>query len=193
VDKIAVQLSERDFPAGDTLRWYAAYIFPNHEKRVAAEIGRRSVESYLPLYCSVRRRKDRRVKLDLPLFPGYVFVHLALKDRLRVLQVAGVVRLVGFGSCAAPVPDIEIARIRDILGQGLRTDPYPFLTAGRRVRVKSGPLAGQEGFVVRRKNSTRFVLTVELIRRAIAVEVEGLELEAVISRSATDVSRCAHA
>src|SRR6266850_8365778 len=74
--------------------WYAVYTFAQHEKKVAAELGRRSVESFLPLYSSVRRWSDRRVRLELPLFPGYVFVRLPLRDRLRVVQIPSVVRLV---------------------------------------------------------------------------------------------------
>src|SRR6266852_464107 len=76
--------------------WYAAYTSANHEKRVAVQLKERAVENFLPLYESVRRWKDRRMKLQLPLFPGYVFVRLALRDRLRVLQIPSVVRLVGF-------------------------------------------------------------------------------------------------
>ncbi|MGB2635213.1 MAG: UpxY family transcription antiterminator [Candidatus Acidiferrum sp.] len=172
--------------------WYVVYTFPNQEKKVAAEIGRRSVEFYLPLYSFVRRRKDRRVKIELPLFPGYIFVHLALSDRLRVLQVGGVVRLVGFSSCATPVPDIEITRIRDILNQGLPTDPHRYLATGQRVRVKYGPLVGLEGFIVRRKKRTRFVVIIESIRRAISVEVGELELEAIAPRSRENSLVCAH-
>src|SRR5215470_10036357 len=78
-------------------RWYAAHLCANHEKRVAAELNARNVENFLPLYSSVRRWKDRRVNLQLPLFPGYLFVRLPLRDRLRVLQIPSVVRLVGFG------------------------------------------------------------------------------------------------
>jgi transcription antitermination factor NusG len=154
------------------IHWYAAYTSANHEKKVAAELQRRSVECFLPLYCSMRRWKDRRVKLDLPLFPGYIFVRLALQNRLRVLQIPGVVRFVGFDTCAAPVPEIDIKRVREILAQGFRAEPHPYLTAGRRVRVKTGPLQGLEGIIVRRRNKVRFVVSVELIQRAIAVEVE---------------------
>jgi transcription antitermination factor NusG len=161
------------------VHWYAAYTSANHEKKVAAELQRRSVECFLPLYSSVRRWQDRRVKLELPLFPSYIFVHLPLQERLRVLQVPGVVRLVGFGNCAAPVPEIEITRIRDILNQGLRTEPHRYLTAGRRVRVKTGPLVGLEGIVVRRKNQLRFVVSVELIMRSMAVEVDLADIEPV--------------
>ena len=154
------------------IHWYAAYTFANHEKKVAAELQRRSVECFLPLYPSIRRWKDRRVKLDLPLFPGYIFVRFALQNRLRVLQTPGVVRFVGFDTCAAPVPEIDITRVREILAQGFRAEPHPYLAAGRHVRVKVGPLQGLEGIIVRRKNKVRFVVSIELIQRSMAVEVE---------------------
>jgi transcription antitermination factor NusG len=161
------------------VQWYVAYTSAKHEKKVAAEIGRRSLECFLPLYESLRQWKDRRIKLDLPLFPGYIFVHFSLEQRLQVLQIPGVVRLVGFSGCAAPVPEIEIKRIRAILSHGLCIEPHPYLATGRRVRVKTGPLSGLEGTIVRRKNRNRFVVAVDLIRRAVALDVEEAELEAV--------------
>jgi transcription antitermination factor NusG len=164
-------------PVASEVCWYAAYTAANHEKKIAAELDRRSVECFLPLYSSLRRWKDRRVQLAMPLFPGYIFVHFAVQDRLRVLQVPGVVRFVGFGNGAIPVPEQDIARIRVILDEGFRAEPHPYLTAGRRVRVRSGPLAGFEGIVVRRKSKTRFVLSVALIQRSVALEIDGLELE----------------
>src|SRR5437773_11314800 len=108
--------------------WYAAYTCANHEKRVAAELGLREVEHFLPLYSSVRRWKDRRVQLDLPLFPGYVFVRLALCDRLHVVQIPSVVRLVGFGGLPAALPDTEMEILRGGFGQSLRAEPHSFLT-----------------------------------------------------------------
>src|SRR5271165_6388224 len=86
------------------VRWYAAYTSANHEKRVATQLKERAVEHFLPLYESVRRWKDRRMKLQMPLFPGYVFVRLALRDRLQVLQVPGVAKLVGFNGAPAELP-----------------------------------------------------------------------------------------
>lgn len=159
--------------------WYATYVSANHEKKVAFELQRRSVEHFLPLYGSVRRWKDRRVKLDMPLFPGYVFVHFSLQERLRVLQVPGVVKLVGFSSCAVPVPEIEISRIRDILNQGFHAQPHPYLTVGRRVRVKAGPLAQLEGVIVKRKNRKRLVISFDLIQRSVAVDVSEEDLALV--------------
>src|SRR6267378_4423806 len=92
--------------------WYAAYTSARHEKKVVEELGRRNVESFLPLYSSVRRWKDRHVQLEMPLFPGYVFVHLALLERLKVLQVPGVAKLVGFGSLPVALPDEQVDALR---------------------------------------------------------------------------------
>jgi transcription antitermination factor NusG len=157
--------------------WYAVYTAANREKRVAEQLGHRSVEHFLPLYESVRRWKDRRVKLELPLFPGYVFVHLDLRDRLEVLKVPGVVRLVGFSGTPCALPAEEIEAIQKCLNRGCLMEPHPFLQVGRRARVKSGPLEGLRGIILRRKNKTRFVLSFELIMRSVAVEIDGTELE----------------
>src|SRR6266852_4954474 len=108
-------------------RWYAASTFSNHEKRVGEQLRERGVEHFLPLYSSVRRWKDRRVQLQLPLFPGYVFVHLALRDRLRVLEISSVARLIGFGGQPVALPDHEIDAMRTSLAGQLRSEPYPYL------------------------------------------------------------------
>jgi transcription antitermination factor NusG len=161
------------------LHWFAAHTSANHEKRVAEQLVVRSVEHFLPLYQSVRRWSDRRVELQLPLFPGYVFVRLALCDRLRVLQVPGVAKLVGSNGTPSALPREEIDALRTSLANGGRTQPHPYLTVGRRVRVKAGPLAGMEGILVKRKNRARFVMTVELIQRAMAIEIDEADLDAV--------------
>jgi transcription antitermination factor NusG len=158
--------------------WYVAYTMANQEKRVAMQLGQRSVEHFLPLYDSVRRWKDRRVKLQLPLFPGYVFVHLALRDRLQVLQVPGVARLVGFNGRPSALPEGEIEAIQTCLAREACFEPYPYMQVGRRVRVKSGPLEGLEGIVIRKKNRLRFVLSLDLINRSAAVEIDGADLDA---------------
>ncbi|MGB7846093.1 MAG: UpxY family transcription antiterminator [Candidatus Acidiferrum sp.] len=158
-------------------QWYAAYTSANHEKRVAAQLGQRSVEHFLPLYDSVRRWKDRRVQLQLPLFPGYVFVHLALRDRLQVLQIPGVAKIVGFNGTPAALPQEEIEALRASLESGVRATPHPYLKVGRRALVKTGPLKGMQGVLVKRKNRSRFVISLDLIMRSVAVEVDALELE----------------
>jgi transcription antitermination factor NusG len=159
--------------------WYAVQTCANHEKRVLQQLGQRTVEAYLPQYESVRRWKDRRVRLDLPLFPGYVFVHLALRDRLRVLQTPGVVRLVGFGGQPASLPDQEIEALRQGLTHEMHIEPHPYLKVGHRVRVRSGPLQGLQGLLVRKKNVSRFVISLDLIMRSVAAEIDVAELELV--------------
>ena len=159
--------------------WYAVHTCANHEKRVRQQLDLRLVETYLPVYESVRHWKDRRVHRELPLFPGYLFVRLPLCDRLRVLQTPSVVRIVEFGGQAAALPDQEIETLRRGLTRELGVEPYPYLKVGRRVRVKTGPLRGLEGILVRKKNRSRFVICVDLIMRAVAVEIDVAELEPI--------------
>ena len=157
--------------------WYAIYTCANHEKRVAAELTARAVEHFLPLYSSVRRWKRRLVRLDLPLFPGYIFVRLALVERLRVLQIPSVVRLVGFRGLPTALPKTEMESLRIGLSQRLGALPHPLCTVGRRVRITGGPFAGLEGVMKRGKNSLRVVVSLELIQRSVAVEVDAAEIE----------------
>jgi transcription termination/antitermination protein NusG len=160
-------------------RWYAAYTSANHEKRVAEQLGVRAVEHFLPVYESVRRWKDRRVTLQMPLFPGYVFVRVALRDRLQVQQVPGVAHLVGFAGSPAALPDEEIEALRASLNSGVRAEPHPYLTLGRRVRLKSGPLAGMQGILLQRKGRFRVVISIELIQRSVAVDADVADVEAL--------------
>ena len=157
--------------------WYAAHVCSRHEKQVARQLEERRVSCFLPVYRSVRRWKDRRKELDLVLFPGYVFVHLDLKDRLRVLQVPSVVRFVSFNGHPAALPDSEIEALNNGLAGGVRAEPHPYLKVGRRVRVKYGPLAGAQGILVRRKDKFRVVLSIDLIMRSVAVEVDEADVE----------------
>ena len=160
-------------------RWYAIYTRARHEKRVAQQLKLGHLESYLPLCEKQSRWQDRNVRLQLPLFPGYVFVRVALKERLAVLQIPGVVRLVGFNNVPAPLLDGQIDALRQVLGKCLGAEPYPYLIAGRRVRVRHGPLAGFEGMLVRRKANYRVVLSVDLIMRSIIVDIDGTDLEPI--------------
>jgi len=160
------------------LRWYAAYTRAQHEKRVAQQLAERAIEQYLPLYQAVHRWKDRRKRVDVPLFPGYVFVRIELQNRLEVLRVPSVVRLIGFNGTPTALPEGEIEHLRCALAGGLRAVPHPYLHAGSRVRVTAGPLEGMEGAIVRRKNRTRFILSFDMIMRSVAVEVDEIDLAA---------------
>ena len=159
------------------VRWYAASTCANREKRVAEQLSRRSAEHFLPVYETVRRRKDRRVRLKVPLFPGYVFVRLALCHRLQVLQTPGIVRLVGFSGVPAALPDVEIDSLRKGLAGGVRAEPHPYLTAGCRVVIRSGPFEGCRGILLRRKGKLRVVLSIDLIARSVVTDVDEADVE----------------
>lgn len=169
-----VSLSE----AAARLNWYALYTCSRHEKCVAQQIEQRSISCFLPLYRSVRRWKDRRKEVELALFPGYVFVRLALQDRLRVLELPSVVRLVSFHGQPAVLPEAEIEQLRQRLSRGC-LEPHPYLRVGRRVRVCGGPMQGLEGIIVRRKDRCRVVFSLDLLMRSVAVEVDESDLEPV--------------
>jgi transcription antitermination factor NusG len=158
-------------------KWYAAYTSPRHEKYVARQLDERSIDSFLPLYRSLRRWKDRRKQIELPLFPGYVFVHFDLQQRLRILGLPGVVRLVNFNGQPATLPDHDIETLRKGLDLQIYAEPHPYLRVGRRVRVLHGPMAGTEGILVRKKDKFRLVISLEAIMRSIAVEVDASDVQ----------------
>jgi transcription antitermination factor NusG len=163
--------------------WFAVYTASRHEKRVAQHLTQREIEFYLPLYRSARKWSDgSRVTLELPLFPGYLFVHIKRNERVRVLNVPGALAVVGgTGREPVPLPDGAIDALR--AGLHLRAaEPCPLLTVGQRARIRSGALAGMEGVVVRKKNSLRVVLTLEHIMQSIAVEVNVEDLEPLQAR-----------
>jgi len=179
-EEISLTRELAELPAKyNVVRWYAAYTRANHEKRVAEQLGARQTEHFLPQYESVRRWKDRRMTLQLPLFPGYVFVQIALRDRLRVLQIPGVARLVGFNGIPTALPEEDIRAIRTCVSRGCQIQPHPYVQVGRRARVNAGPLQGLEGIVIRKKNGMRFVISLDLINRSVAVEIAAKDLERV--------------
>jgi len=153
-------------------QWYAAYTRAQHEKRVALQLAERAVEHYLPVYEAVHRWKDRRMRVQLPLFPGYVFIHIPLRSQLDVLRIPSVVRLVGFNGAPTPMPQEDIERLRRAMAEGVLVQPHPYLKVGRRVRITAGPFAGCEGILKRCRGDLRLVLAIELIHRAVLVDVD---------------------
>ncbi len=160
-------------------RWYAAYTWARHEKSVAKQLEERRVESFLPLYKSWHRWKDRRQLVELPLFPSYVFVHMTLRERVRVLELPGVAALVTFQGRPAPLPELEMEALRRGLEQEIYAEPHPFLRVGHKVRVRGGPMAGTEGILLRKKDKLRVVISLEVLMRSIAVEVDAADIAAV--------------
>ena len=162
--------------------WFAVFTGTRHEKSVAQHFLERGIENFLPLYSEVHHWTNRRkVAVQLPLFPNYVFVRIDRRERGRVLQVPGVLSLVGCGYDPTPLPDAEIEWLRS--GLHLRHfEPHPYLVVGERVRIKAGPLEGMEGILLRKKNNLRVVLTVALIKQSVAVEVDARDIEPVATR-----------
>jgi transcription termination/antitermination protein NusG len=176
------------FPLSSTLiarrdarfRWYAVYTKSRHEKRIKEQLDHRSIESFLPLYEAIHRWKDRRVTVSLPVFPGYLFVRISLPEhRLPVVAVPGIVSLVGALGCPTPIADREIEVLKVCSMRGYKMVPYPYLVAGGRVRVHNGPLADLEGILLRRRGKSRLILSVKLIARSVAVEVDAADVAPV--------------
>lgn len=157
--------------------WYAAHTRSRHEKKIAEQLTGKEIAFFLPLYEAEHRWKDRLARVELPLFPGYMFVQIPLREKLRVLEIPGVVRLVSFGGEPAPLNDQEISILRQGLEKQMKAEPHPYLKKGTRVRVKRGALAGIEGILERRKDSFRLVISVDLIMRSISVEVPMADVE----------------
>ena len=160
-------------------KWFAVYTTPRHEKAVARHFEFRAIESFLPLYTEMHRWKNGcRVNVEQPLFPGYVFARVGRGATTQVLSVPGVLLIVGSGREPLALPDFEIEALRSGL-RLRRFEPHPYLVVGERARIKSGSLAGMVGVLARKKNNLRVVLTLELIMRSVAVEVDADELERV--------------
>jgi transcription antitermination factor NusG len=162
---------------GDASRWFAVYTTPRHEKAVGRQFDARQIASFLPLYRTARRWKNGcKVTVEQPLFPSYIFVHIARRHAVKVLQVPGVISIVSAGREPAPLPTSDIESLRSGLPQR-NVEPHPYLLVGEKVRIVAGSLEGMVGVLLRKKNNLRVVLTLDLIRQSIAVEVGIDEIE----------------
>jgi len=157
--------------------WYALYTKHQHEKAVARNLTCKGFEIFLPLYAAARNWKDRVKLLSLPLFPCYVFLRGDLGRRLDIITTPGIHALVSNGGQPAAIPAAELDNIRQAVANGARIQPHPFLKCGDWVRVKCGPLAGMQGILVRKKNVYRLVLSIEMLGKAAAVEVDAVLVE----------------
>jgi transcription antitermination factor NusG len=164
----------------DGSAWWALYTRHQHEKVVAEMLEAKGLEVFLPLYESIRRWKDRKKALTLPLFPCYVFVRGALNSRLPVVSTPGVHMILSRGEHIATIPEDEIEAIRRTVEGSLRVEPHPFLKCGERVRVTRGSLEGVEGILVRKKSLYRLVLSVNMLAQSVAVEIDAADVEPVM-------------
>jgi transcription antitermination factor NusG len=165
--------SEHPFDLRETAaHWFAAYVKHQHERKVALLLERRQIEVCLPQREVVRSWKDRTKKILLPLFPGYLFLRSDLRDKFAILNTPGLFFLVESGGRACPIPAHEMQWIRGVAESGIPAEPHVYPCAGDRVRIRKGPLAGLTGTLARLKNQYRVVMTVELLQKALSIEVE---------------------
>jgi transcription antitermination factor NusG len=157
--------------------WHAVYTRHQHEKTVAQSLTNKGFETLLPLYQSARCWKDRTKVISLPLFPCYVFVKVSCERRLDILTTGGIYAFVSSAGWPIPIPAVEVEAMRRAVESGARLEPHPFLKSGDLVRIKYGPLAGVQGILVRKKNVHRLVLSVEMLGKAAALEVDALLIE----------------
>lgn len=157
-------------------RWFAAHVKSRHEKKVALQLTNSNLECFLPLYQTRQRWQDRTAIVDLPLFPGYVFIHIDPREKLRVVKLSGVLDLVGVHGQPTPIDRAEIDNLRQCLTHDGTVQPHPFLAVGRRVRIRTGPLADTEGILTRKKGRCRLVISIRLIERSVSVEVDAHDI-----------------
>jgi transcriptional antiterminator NusG len=192
--RLSVKMNSKDIPKdpgsileppSDTIlltpQWYALYTRSRFEKKMLTALTDRNVEVFLPMREVLSRWKDRKKKIWLPLFPGYLFVnHVNTpENRFRILNLPGAVRFVGFEGRADPVPDDQVLAIRRFLESSLSIDPYPYIQVGTRVEVTTGPLKGVRGMLMEKRGKFRFVLQVDLIRQAVSVEIDASDVQPV--------------
>jgi transcription antitermination factor NusG len=153
--------------------WYALRVRSRYEHTVATHLQGRGYESLLPVYKCRRRWSDRFKEIELPLFPGYVFCQFNPLNRLPILLIPGVVHVVGVGKTPVPIDESEIAAIQAAVKSGLPSQPWPFLQVGHRVKIEYGPLCGVEGNLLGFRGHQSLVLSVTLLQRSVAVQVDG--------------------
>ncbi len=160
------------FCDGSSNRWFALRVKPRFEKTVATIARNKGYQEFLPLYQCRRRWSDRFKSVELPLFPGYVFCQLNPQFRLPLLMIPGALHFIGIGRIPAPIEDEEIAALQATMRCGLWAEPWPFLNVGQRVRLEEGPLAGLEGLLIEVRKKQRLIVSVTLLKRSVAVEIE---------------------
>lgn len=163
----------------DVPHWYAVYTHVHHERLVEERLKFQDFKTLLPLYSKVQRWGTRRIKLDQPLFAGYVFVRFCLEERLRVLTTSGVCRIVGRGSQPEPIGDAEVEGLMEASTLKLKLEPHLPLKVRRKVRIKAGPLEGLEGVLIRWKGKFRAIVSLDAIASAFVVDVDEYDIEPI--------------
>ena len=159
--------------------WYAVHTRARHEKRIAAQFEEKHVCTFLPVLRQIHRWSDRRISVEVPMFSCYAFVRMVQTsdERLKVLRTPGVLSFVGSEGHGTPIPDEQIESLKTAISMHVPCFPHPFLSAGRRVRIRGGSLEGLEGILVRQGADHSLVVSVDLLHRSIAIRVEGYDIE----------------
>src|SRR6267143_3296948 len=173
------------------LPWFALQVRARYEQGVADNLDGKGYELFLPLYKCRKRWSDRVKEVEAPLFPGYLFCRLNPQDRLPVLKTPGVIQVVGSNHTPIPVDEDEIQAIQSMVASGIPNQPWPFLATGYRVRIESGPLSGLEGILIEFKGNHRLVLSVTLLQRSVAVEIDSAYVASLRSSSIPRLERAA--
>lgn len=160
--------------------WFALYTKSRHEKLVDRELQKKGLETFLPLRKVTRDWSDRKKIIEEPLFKGYLFVHMPLKERFTVLNTVGAVRFIG-KSAGEPVavPEKELLTVRQFIEQEIQIDPFPYLKEGDKVYVRSGPFKGAEGFIVRKDRHCRLVISLDMLMQSVSVVIDEACIEPI--------------
>jgi transcription antitermination factor NusG len=162
------------------LPWYAVQVRAGGEPQVNAVLENKGYEVFCPTYLETRKYSDRLKSVNVALFSGYTFCRLEISKRLPVLVTEGVNGIVSFGGVPQPIPEEEIEKIRSAIKSGARAKPWPYLTAGRRIRIQCGSMAGLEGILVKIKGSDHVVLSITMLQRSVCVEIDRSWIQPVL-------------
>lgn len=161
------------------LPWFAVHVRTRHETAIASFLEAKGYEQFVPLYKFKKRWSDRVKVLEAPLFPGYLFCRFDPQFRLPILKTPGVIQIIGYNRVPTPINEAEMSAIQTVIESGMQTQPWPFLEVGERVRIGSGSLRGLDGIVVKMKENHRLVISVTLLRRSVAVEIDSSLVEPI--------------
>jgi len=172
--------SEHSLNNDKCMAWLAVQTWPRYEKKVAAELEKKQIELFLPLLSAEHRWSDRRRIVQLPLFPGYIFVRIpeTSEPRVSVLRTNGVIKFVGSRSAGTPIPQNEIDSVQILLKGGVVFQEHSFLNVGQRVRVRGGSLDGVEGVLMTKNDDLSLVVSIRIIQRSLSIRVAGYRVEA---------------
>jgi len=160
-------------PEPGAANWYALQVRHNHERLVSTVLSSKGYLEFFPTYRKQRRRSDRTVEIEMPLFPGYVFCRFDARDfRVPIVTTPGVIRIVGIARGPVPVDDSEIAAIQRVVASGFTVEPWPYVRTGQNIRIQHGALAGVEGVLVDVKNHRRLIVSITLLQRSIHVDID---------------------